>query len=254
MWRVSELRSLDGIKLREAVKPNGALERLVGKGKAGELWGQVVRMVAQVRGGREDAMGRRVRTGAGSRCSKPLDAWKRSRRQLWKVEETTVKVQMSLEKVWDDSAERWRVGKGRVWPVEASCVMVDGEERWVLDELPAELSEQAYMWQWEQGVDGSDEQRQEWQCSGWRPGVQEKQLGTVEWIGSPWEQQGTEEGFAVGAEQQLLGEGHSSMRDDRKWQSKLAQARVDDAWGTLDVYSDGGADGAGTPAASAEYG
>merc|ERR1711966_86573 len=55
-------------------------------------------------------------------------------------------------------------------------------------------------------------------------------------------------------EQQLLGEGHSSMRDDRKWQSKLAQARVDDAWGTLDVYSDAGADGAGTPAVSAEYG
>ena len=83
------------------------------------------------------------------------------RRQLWKVEETTVKVQMSLEKVWDDSAERWRVGKGGVWPVEASCVMVEGEERWVLDELPAELSEQAYMWQWEQGTDGDDDQRQE---------------------------------------------------------------------------------------------
>jgi len=28
----------------------------------------------------------------------------------------------------------------------------------VLDELPAELSEQAYMWQWEQGVDGDDNQ------------------------------------------------------------------------------------------------
>ena len=25
-----------------------------------------------------------------------------------------------------------------VWPVEASGVLVDGEERWVLDELPAE--------------------------------------------------------------------------------------------------------------------
>ena len=58
----------------------------------------------------------------------------------------------------------------------------------------------------------------------------------------------------MGAEQQLLGEGHNNMRDDRRWQGKLAQARVDDAWGVLDVYSDGGADGAGTPAASAEYG
>ena len=49
VWRVSELRSLDGIKPREAVKPNGALERLADKGKAGELWGQVVRRVTQVR-------------------------------------------------------------------------------------------------------------------------------------------------------------------------------------------------------------
>ena len=95
-------------------------------------------------------------------------------RQLWKVEDGTVEVQMTLGKVWDDSAERWRVGKGGPWPVEASCVMVEDEERWVLDELPAELSKQAYMWQWEQGVDGDDNQRQEWQCSGWRPGTEEE--------------------------------------------------------------------------------
>ena len=31
-------------------------------------------------------------------------------------------------------------------------------------------------------------------------------------------------------------------------------AREEGEWGVLDVYSDGGADGAGTPAASAEYG
>jgi hypothetical protein len=176
------------------------------------------------------------------------------RRQLWKVEEATVEVQMTLDKVWDTSAERWRVGKGGVWPVEASCVVVEGEERWVLDELPAELSEQAYMWQWEHGVDGNEDQRHEWQCSGWRPGAEEEQGDTVDWTGNPWEQQEAGEDFAEGAEQQLLGEGHGSLRDDSKWQSKLAQARVDGAWGALDVYSDGGADGAGTPAASAEYG
>ena len=126
---------------------------------------------------------------------------------------------------------------------------------WGFRPVPAlELSEQAYMWQWEQGVDGDDNQRQEWQCSGWMPGAEEEQMNTVDWTGSPWEQQGAEEGFAEGAEQQLLGEGHSSMRDDQKWQGKLAQARLDGNWGVLDVYSDGGADGAGTPAASAEYG
>jgi hypothetical protein len=174
VWRVSELRGLGGSGLREAAKPNGALERLVGKGKAGKLWGEVVRRVAQVRGGRTDVMGRRVRTGAGSRCSKPLGAWERPtvsdwsldlaawtlegvvmlgipqsgpgsdhvecrqlvrvggqlpkwmnrepsqselRRQLWKVEGATVEVKMTLDKVWDTSAERWRVGKGGVWAV-----------------------------------------------------------------------------------------------------------------------------------------
>ena len=41
------------------MEPGGALERLVGKCKAGETWG-VVRRVAQVRGGRVDVMGRMV--------------------------------------------------------------------------------------------------------------------------------------------------------------------------------------------------
>ena len=56
-------------------------------------------------------------------------------------------VPMGLGKVWGASAERWRVGTGGVWPVKASCILVGGGERWVLNELPAKLSEQAYMWQ-----------------------------------------------------------------------------------------------------------
>ena len=52
---------------------------------------------------------------------------------------------MTLDKAWEVSVERWRVGKGGVWPVWASCVLVEGEERWVLGGLPAELSGQAYM-------------------------------------------------------------------------------------------------------------
>ena len=78
VWRVSELRSLDGTRLREAAAPGGALERLVGKGKAGKTWGEVVRRVAQARGGRLDAMGKAVCAGAGSRCSRPLNAWVRA--------------------------------------------------------------------------------------------------------------------------------------------------------------------------------
>ena len=65
MWRVSELKGLGGAGPREAVEPGGALERLVGKDKAGEAWGEVVRRVAQVRGGRVGVIGRTVRAGAG---------------------------------------------------------------------------------------------------------------------------------------------------------------------------------------------
>ena len=80
MWRVSELRSrrLDGTGLREAVELGGALERLVGKGKAGNAWGEVVRRVAQVRGGRVDVVGNTVRVGVEPRCNRPLGAWVRS--------------------------------------------------------------------------------------------------------------------------------------------------------------------------------
>ena len=46
VWRVSELRSLDGASLREAVEPGGALERMVGRGKANRLWDEVARRVA----------------------------------------------------------------------------------------------------------------------------------------------------------------------------------------------------------------
>ena len=96
VWRVSELRSLDGARLREAVEPNGALERLVGKGKAGRLWGTVVRRVAQVRGCREDAMGRAVRMGAGSRCSRPLGAWERAAVSDWSLAAWTVNGEVML--------------------------------------------------------------------------------------------------------------------------------------------------------------
>ena len=104
--------------------------------------------------------------------------------QIWKVEAGTVEVQMTLDKVWDASAGRLRVIKGGVWPMEASCVVVEGEKRWVLDELLAELSEQAYMWQWGHGMDGDSNRRRERQCSGWNPGAAEVQMGTVNWMGA----------------------------------------------------------------------
>jgi hypothetical protein len=75
VWRVSELRGMYGTRMREAAKSDGALERLVGRGNAGKARGEAGRRVAQVRGGREDVMGRVVRTGAGSRCNKSLGAW-----------------------------------------------------------------------------------------------------------------------------------------------------------------------------------
>ena len=44
------------------------------------------------------------------------------------------------------------------------------------------------------------------------------------------------------------------MCSDAKWKQKLAEATETNNWGVLDVYSDGGVDGSGTPAASVEYG
>ena len=108
------------------------------------------------------------------------------------------------------------------------------------------------MWQREQGVDGEDDKRQEWLCSGWRPGAAGEQLGTVNWMGEPWagSSRVLRRTLLRGVEQQLLGGGHSSMRGDQKWQSRLAQV-VEDGdckWGVLAVYPVGGADGTGTPA------
>ena len=85
VWRVSELRGLDGTGLREAAGPGGALERLVGKGKAGRTWGEVVRRVAQARGSRVESMGRTVRAGAESRCSRALGAWVRPSVSDWSL-------------------------------------------------------------------------------------------------------------------------------------------------------------------------
>ena len=48
------------------------------------------------------------------------------RRQLWRVEEDTVKVDMELCRVWDTATQRTRLARvqdGGVWPVEASCVV-----------------------------------------------------------------------------------------------------------------------------------
>ena len=72
------------------MKPGGALERLVGEGKAGKAWGEVMRRVAQVRGGRAGVMGRTVRAGAESRCNRPLGAWVRSAVGDWSMAAWTV--------------------------------------------------------------------------------------------------------------------------------------------------------------------
>ena len=71
--------------------------------------------------------------------------------------------------------------------------------------------------------------------------------------GECWGQQGAEGCFAPGVEQQLLGGGRDSMCGDREWEQKLLGASQSGSWGVLGVYSGGGADGAGTPGATAEY-
>ena len=83
--------------MREAAAPGSALQRLVGKGKAGTTWGEVARRVAQARGGRLDAMGRVVRAGARSRCSRPLGAWVRAAMSDWSLAPWTEEGEVMLE-------------------------------------------------------------------------------------------------------------------------------------------------------------
>ena len=66
--------------------------------------------------------------------------------------EATVQVGMRMTKMWDTSIERGRVQEGGVWPVEASCVVLEEGQRWLLDALPAELSEQVFMQLREEGL------------------------------------------------------------------------------------------------------
>ena len=99
------------------------------------------------------------------------------RRQLWKVEETTIQVEMRLTMVWDTSTERSGVQKGGGWLVESSCVVLQEGQRWRLDALPAELSEQVFMQLREEGLEHSQGGQQEWNCSRWKPVALEKQEG-----------------------------------------------------------------------------
>ena len=86
VWRVSEVRRLDGAELREATQSVGALERMVGKGKADAKWGEVVkRRVARARGGAIDVMRRRVRADAGPRSSRALGGWERTAAWDWSL-------------------------------------------------------------------------------------------------------------------------------------------------------------------------
>ena len=63
----------------------GALERLMGRGKAGAKWSEVMRRVARAMGGANDVMSRRVRVGAGSRSSKALGRWERTAAWNWSL-------------------------------------------------------------------------------------------------------------------------------------------------------------------------
>ena len=96
VWRVSELRGLDGLGFSRAAQVGGSLERLVGKGSKGSQWGDVVRRASQfrgvqVRGSSEvkeswsrqagknstNVLGRMERVGARSKCSQKLGSWNR---------------------------------------------------------------------------------------------------------------------------------------------------------------------------------
>ena len=61
------------------------MERLVGNGKAGRTWDEVMRRVVQARDNMVDVMGRTVRVGAESTCNRPLGAWMRPSVSDWSL-------------------------------------------------------------------------------------------------------------------------------------------------------------------------
>ena len=72
-------------------------------------------------------------------------------------------------------------------------MMLEKGQRWLLDALPAELSEQVFMQLREEGLEHSQEGQQEWGCSRWELARLEEQVGTMSWKGGCWGQQGAEE-------------------------------------------------------------
>ena len=102
------------------------------------------------------------------------------------------------------------------------------------------------------------EGEEEWRGVGWFPGDgagESVRVGEVEWVGGDAAEWGGVEELGWDAERRLLGEGALRGVATGEAYGRLHRASEDAGeWRRLDLYSDGGADGVGGPAATAEYG
>lgn len=141
-----------------------------------------------------------------------------------------------------------------LWPVEVATVvarrgggvwrMLDDVDQGLLDAVHAYQAEHAEPHELLRG----SAKRVEWTLEGFDPGCPAQGGG---WDGGEYR---TDEPATQADRNALLGKHKTRLVDDVRFRAEISAARASGAWGTLDVYSDGGADHAGTPYATAEYG
>ena len=143
--------------------------------------------------------------------------------------------------------------EGQVWPVVATWMdsAEGGTSRIALEQVPTDCQEAVHRQQCElMGAVEMDavEWRREWTGGGFVVG---QPPSGAEWVGN---HAVVAERWGEGDMGALLGEGWWGVKSSTDYERALERAGVTGVWEGLDVYSDGGADLAGTEEASADYG
>jgi hypothetical protein len=293
MWRISEVTKLNGLETREALRIGGSMESVVSKDWADAARGLADNYIRAMCDIGLEGLGRwerdkihswqvgawagRERTELGLIRGEVVDGRIKVLRltRAEGVEATEVRKTLRgrgrvrgtiAAAVWrhelDDNTETVWVSEEELWPVEwirtEGPKSIEGEETgrtvwYVLDDIPEGLAQDLAQ---NQSESGCDKYRHEWmQKEGFVPGTETDREGMRDILK---EADGGEGGWSTRTMQTLFGEGKLGMQGSAKYdeahQRCLEQGLSDDEWPSLDMFSDGGADGASTKTAVAQYG
>jgi hypothetical protein len=284
MWRMSEVVRLDGQGPRSALNIGGSLEAEISKD-----WVDAVRGLAdtytEAVGGlgrwREDAMHSwQVAAWAGDKRvelglvrGKPESGSMKMLRLIRTEGAETTQVRRTLRGrgtvkgtvaavIWrhdlDDDSEMTRVPTEDLWPVE--WMRTEGPSRigdreigrtvcYVLDDIPEGLAQDLMHAQRE---GGDNTHRHEWmRKEGFRPGTEADRAGMREQTMAASESRPNWDKRTI---QALLGEGKMGMAGSFRYEEAYLSCEEDglapESWPGLDMFSDGGADKAGTDQAT----